>query len=254
MKFYNREPFDDQKVESIRVQIANLAATGTPTDYQVFLDDLEVIPRTNNPDLFTSFYELIHDKTRSLNIHVYSGSTRHKRTYSFYFADMPKQSGELNGFDAQQMIDNKVEIETLKLKVDFSEKQIKRYEETIDELEADNERLLHENNTLRDDLKKAHSESGVASTLMQGVERVVSQFAPTKQQNALAGAPNQQDSRHGSVVITSNQFAEYMAFSSLANRFTEVEFDSVMAVIGKLAENKSAIMTTLEFLTKPNND
>jgi regulator of replication initiation timing len=253
MKFFNREPFDDQKVESIRVQITNLSVTGTPIDYQVFLDDVEVIPRTSNPELFTSFYDLINEKSRNLNINVFSGTTRHKRTYSFYFSDAPSQSGELNGFDARQMIDQQVSIETMKIKISIGEQQLKQCQDTISELEDENERLSKENIELRDDLKKALSENGIASTVIQGVERVITQLAPQRSTGALAGTPAQNTPRHGTVSITAEQHADYQAFSALANRFEPSEFDNVLRVLGILAEDKSTIAETLEFLTQSNN-
>jgi regulator of replication initiation timing len=254
MKFFNREPFDDQKVESIRVQITNMEATGSPVDYQVVLDDMEVIPRTSNADLFTSFYDLINENSRNLNIHVYSGTSRHKRTYSFYFSNAPTKGGELNGFDAQQMVDYQVSIETMKMKLNFSEQQIKQYQDTIDELEAENEKLESENTGLRDDLKKALSENGIASTVIQGVERVITQLAPQRSNGALAGTPAQNTPKHGTVSITAEQNADYQAFSALANRFEPSEFDNVLSVLGILAEDKSTIAETLEFLKQSNNE
>ncbi|MCA6392207.1 MAG: hypothetical protein IM607_12535 [Cytophagales bacterium] len=253
MKFFNREPFDDQKVESIRVQITNMEATGSPVDYQVVLDDMEVIPRTSNADLFTSFYDLINENSRNLNIHVYSGTSRHKRTYSFYFSNAPTKGGELNGFDAQQMVDYQVSIETMKMKLNFSEQQIKQYQDTIEELEAENEKLESENTGLRDDLKKAHSETGIASTVIQGVERVISQLSSAKNTPALAGAPSQQTQSNGNYEITAQQYKDFQSFSLVANRFAPDEIDDVLRVMDILSLNKPAIAATLQFLTQSNN-
>lgn len=253
MKFFNREPFDDQKVEAIRIQLTNLAANGDATDYQVFLDDMEVVPRTSNPELFASFYELISDKSRSLNIHVFSGASRHKRTYSFYFADEERPQGALGGADTQQIIAQQVAFNSMEIKLQHTEQQLKVCREEIVILENENERLTDENQSLKDDLQKTHSEGGMAANIFKGVEKVVMQLTASNANNqTLAGAGQNQPVQDGTVNISFAQFDQYRIFADMAQRFEKNQFDKVLHIIEFLSRNKPAIDETLDFLTEEN--
>jgi hypothetical protein len=254
MKFFNRELFDDQKVEALRIQLTNLAANGNPTDYQVILDDMEVVPRTSNAELFSSFYDLISEKSKSLNIYVFSGTTRHKRTYSFYFSDPVKHEGGLNGIDTQQIIDQQVALKTLEMQNHQYDQQIKSFREEIISLESENKRLYDENESLKEDLQKTVGENGLAANIMGGVERMIKHFVPGSAgnpQNTLAGAEHQhQSAAPGTVTISLAQFDEFRGFAAMAETFEKAEFEKVLHIVKFLSQNKPAIDETLAFLTE----
>lgn len=253
MNFFNRVPFDDQKVEAVRIHLTNLAANGEPTDYQVILDGSEIIPRTSNVDLFTSFYELISDKSKSLNIHIFSGTTRHKRTHSFYFPEMPNQQGALNGIDTQQIIDQQVALKTLEMQNQQYTQQIKSFRDEIVSLETENKKLYEENESLKEDLQITVGENGLASNIMGGVERMIKHFVPGNNaaQETLAGAgQNQYTPPVGTVNISQAQFDDFRSFAVMAESFEKSEFGKVLHIVKFLSENKPAIDETLDFLTE----
>jgi regulator of replication initiation timing len=257
MKFFNREPFDDQKVEALRIHLTNLAANGDPSDYQVVLDNMEVVPRTSNVDLFTSFYDLISDKSKSLNIYVYSGTTRHKRSYSYYFADVTTQEGSLNGVDTQQMIEQQVALKTLEMQNQQYDQQVKSFREEIVSLETENNKLREENESLKEDLQKTVGDNGLAANIMGGVERMIKHFVPgnNNQQGTLAGTEQQRYSPPaGTVNISQAQFDEFRSFAAMAETFEKAEFGKVLHIVKFLSENKPAIDETLNFLTEEENN
>lgn len=253
MKFYDREPFDDQKVEAIRVLLTNLASAGKPNDYQVILDDMEVVPRTSDVSQFVSFYDLIGPKTQNLVINVFSGATRHKRTHAFYFSDT-RQGGTLNGVDTQKTVDEQVARFTLEFQNKVLTEQVKELKDELVTIEAENEQVKAENTELREDLKKATGENGIASSIMGGVERLFTHYMPKPNQQPLSG-PGQPPP--GSIILPLEEYDRFKSFGAIADRFEPHEFDKVFSILKFLAANKPAIDETLDFITEdenPNHD
>lgn len=257
MKFYEREPFDDQRVEAIRVQLENHAASGKPSDYQVILDEMEIVPRTNDVERFTSFYDLIGPKSENLIINVFSGSTRHKRTYAFYFNGGKHQQNELNGFDVQKTIDGEVARQTLMFENKLFQEQLKDLKDEVIELEQENDQLKTDNQTLREDLKKATGDNGIANTVMGGVERLFDRYMSPAQQKGLSGPGQEQQgiAPAGKIILPIHEYDTYNQFSVLAQKFDlNTEFGKVLSIIKYLSDNKPAIDETLSFLTEEEPD
>lgn len=254
MKFFEREPFDDQKVEALRVQLTNLTAAGKPSDYQIILDDLEVVPRTSDIEQFTSFYDLLGPKTESLVINIFSGGTRHKRTYSFYFSEGKSNNG-LNGIDPQKMIDEKVQLHALQFENKHLNEMVRELKQEVVSLEQENEQLKEDNQTMKLDLSKATGENGIASTVVGGMKDLFQTYlGPSKQQQpALSGPPA------GSVNVSIEEYDQFKRFQAIVQHFEQREFNKVLHILNYLAENKPAIDETMSFLTEddnenPNND
>ncbi len=254
MKFYEREPFDDQKVEAIKIQLQNLSVSGKPADYQVILDDMEIVPRTNNVDQFITFYDLIGHNSKNLTINVYSGATRHKRTYSFYFNEGNSAQG-LNGIgavDPQKHFDERLARVTAELENKQLSTLVKDLKDSVLELEEEIEELRDDNKTLTEDLKKQVGEGGIAGTIMGGVERMFLKHMPVNAP-ALAGAP-QNDvppvSPPGTFNVPVKLYDNFQTFSAIANQFTEEEFSKVLTVLDFMGKNKPAVDEILDFITE----
>jgi hypothetical protein len=252
MKFYEREPFDDQKVEAIRIHLTNLAASGKPSDYQVILDEMEIVPRTSDVEQFTSFYDLINHKTQNLVINIFSGATRHKRTHAFYFND-GRSSGSLNGVDPQKAVDEQVARYTLDFQNKVLNDQVRDLKTEVVALEEENEQLKEDNVSLREDLRKATSEGGIASTIMGGMERMFDRYLPG--QKGLSGPPQNQPQNPppGTINVPHKEYDQFKSFAMLADQFNPEEFDKVLTVVKFFAENKPAIEETISFLTEDEN-
>ena len=251
MKFYDREPFDDQKVEAIRIHLTNLAASGKPTDYQVILDEMEVVPRTSDVEQFTSFYDLIGHKTQNLVINVFSGSTRHKRTHAFYFND-GKTSGTLNGVDPQKAIDDQVARFTLDFQNKALTEQVRDLKTELVTLEEENEQIKADNVNLREDLRKATSEGGIASTIMGGMERMFDRYIPGQKGLSGPGQANQQSVPPGTIIVPLHEYDQFKSFALVAQQFEQHEIDKVLNIIDFFSKNKPAIDETWSFLTEDN--
>ncbi|CAN5729212.1 hypothetical protein BH11BAC7_BH11BAC7_21320 [soil metagenome] len=256
MKFYEREPFDDQKVEAIKIQLQNLSVSGKPADYQVILDDMEIVPRTNNVDQFITFYDLIGHNSKNLTINVYSGATRHKRTYSFYFNEGNSAQG-LNGIgavDPQKHFDERLARVTAELENKQLSTLVKDLKDSVLELEDEIEELRTDNKTLTEDLRKQVGEGGIAGTIMGGVERMFSKYMPGHEAN-LAGAPQSNVPpvpivAPGTFNVPVKQYDNFQTFSAIANQFTEDEFAKVLTVLDFMAKNKPAVDEIVDFITE----
>jgi hypothetical protein len=251
MKFFSSEPFDDQKIEAIRIQLTNLSASGKPTDYQIMLDDFEVVPRTSDVELFTSFYDLLSQRTQSLVITLFQGESRHKTNYSFYFQQQGQaQQGTLAGVDTQREIEQKVAFHALQFENKALQEKIKELNAITGELESEVEMYRKENHNLHEDLKKSTSENGIATSIIGGMERMFERFVPVaNSQGQLAGTPQVGNSGKTQVAITMEEYDQFQSFAAMANKFEDPEFEKVILIIKTLSEQKELIDSTLDYLS-----
>ena len=124
IEFYNSQRLDFIK----QLLISSVENSKAPQDYEIRVDDMRVVPRTNNPELFDNYEDFITDQTRSVLVMLYEGISRKNTKYMFKLKeeDMPKveQKG-LSGTEVEKIISEKLEQQEQKWKQEQMEKDYK---------------------------------------------------------------------------------------------------------------------------------
>lgn len=250
-------PYDNAKVDAIRVRLENHSRIGQPIYYAVVVDDLEVIPRTSDATLFATIDELIGPNTKYISFSEYQGTTRNRKTTCFVMDAMKSESQQglmgvattLQGEDQQQYIERQVAQATLQR--DYSTLQVEHGKlrqlsdaliDKCDKLEEQNAELI-----------KLQNESSQASTFLTLASDVIKSFATPKADNPLSGTQDQKmNEASGSVdkdgqmhvAITEEEYKNYKHFVNLFEEFDQAERGLVSKLIEVLSTHPKLIEET----------
>lgn len=124
--------------------LMNDHAQGQPRDYEIKVDGMKVVQRTNDPERFFQHEDFLQQDTACLSIAVYERSSRNCMKYELYMQELPenKKSPTLNGIET--MISEKLETEKRNWKFDLLLKENEELREELAEAEEYHETLAAE--------------------------------------------------------------------------------------------------------------
>jgi hypothetical protein len=139
------ENFDQQKIEKLKYFLEDMAEKNSPRPYEIFVDNLKVVPKTEDPAHFDGHEYYINEDTEKIRILIYNSvlSPRNDQ-YCFYIKPLPQQQPQsLNGpGDINQMIELRLsererEYENRRMSEELQEtkKQLSEAEHYIEGLE-----------------------------------------------------------------------------------------------------------------------
>ena len=144
---YNRE-----RLDFLKQLLINSVETGKPQDYEIRVDDMRVVPRTNNPELFENYEDFITEQTRRVLVMLYEGVSRKNTKYLFHLKeeDMPKaeQKGLSGKAEVEKIVSEKLEQQAQKWKQEQMEKELKELKEEQKQNEKDFEKIIAHNKKL----------------------------------------------------------------------------------------------------------
>ncbi|MDZ4793081.1 MAG: hypothetical protein SGI83_02280 [Bacteroidota bacterium] len=94
--------YTPEAVETIYKMMQNHVQSGRKPQYEIYVDNLPIVPRTDNLNLFETYSQHIGSDSRELKIVVYQGKSNHNDKYLFRMGEetpMPQQS--MGGFENQ---------------------------------------------------------------------------------------------------------------------------------------------------------
>lgn len=265
---FDKIPYDKQRLEAFRIRLENYGKAGEPISYSVSIDDIDIIPRTEDATLFGSIYELLDSKTQSLCVSEYVGETRNRKTTCFMFTNAQSaQTGTLNGIETNQpvqtieeRVQRQVEHATLKQNYDRTQRENQTLKQQLsvvldksDEQEKRIKELEYENEELKN-LTDENSQNNILLTLgREALEKWLGTNTK-KAEGPLSGTPQneqQQDQKEQSeqernegpthIAVPENEYNDYKFFSTLIQKFDPVKRGLVSQLVTHLSEHPEQI-------------
>lgn len=266
-----KNPYNNAKIAQIRQLLINNAHSGKPTDYEIHVDELKVIQRTNDPEVFDNHEEFIDGDTSSITIVLYDGNSRRCTKHLFTLTETKSGDAGLTGVEVNNIVADKLQTQQREWEFELLAKEKRQVEERLREA---NEYI----ETLQVDLEEALSKrkmkdirwGDIASMALEGILR--------RNPNILSSIPGIGDGLAGvfkGTPVTSEQnnrseenmddtvtFKEKenpisekdrqkIAFvNQLEAAFTEPELGKLVEIIQLFAVGKPALDTILQFLKK----
>ena len=84
----SREPYSLERIEELYEHLVFRAQSGQPIDYEIRLDHLVVVQRTNDPERFHEFETQLRDTTRELYIVFFKGTSRKSDKHCFVLQEV----------------------------------------------------------------------------------------------------------------------------------------------------------------------
>lgn len=155
----SNEKYNPARIERIRNLLEAAAEKGRPRYFEIFVDELKVVEKTDDLECFDEYKIYMDEHTRVLKIQIYTSTENSPRNDKFIFA-LPdplkdNKTQELSGLEVESKISNAIEkertrnetimlqreVELLKQRLADADDQIDTLQEQLDKTEKDFEVL-----------------------------------------------------------------------------------------------------------------
>jgi len=255
------ENFDQLRIDKLKYFLENMAAKGQAKPYEIFVDNLKVVPKTEDPKDFESYEYYMNEDTEKIRILIYNSNLSPRNDQYSFFVQKNRQDKNLNGLGEIDNIiqeklsarDKEYELNAIKEDLDKTKKLLEESEEYAEQLESE----LEEVKTNKYKLGNINM-GELASIALEGIVRRNPQFISklpggetlagiieqdnlekqNKQQTV--AVPEGEASFQKRTVVADEQSEDqkrYAAYlSHLEQVFNEQQLADVMQIIQKLAE------------------
>ena len=131
------EPFNQSRIDMLHQVLLSHEEQGNPIDYEIWVDDLKVISRTDDPAMFHHYVDFVNADTKSITVTFYNGDSRSNDKRIFR---LKSESTGLQGLE--NTLNEKLNSERQKWKQERLEEkhsrlkaELKEANDYIDELE-----------------------------------------------------------------------------------------------------------------------
>ena len=262
-----RSVYSSNKIMSIRQILHSNAQSGSPLEYEIYVDDMRVVPRTKNPENFDQFEEYLEDETRLVSIIIYdleAGTCiRHQLSLEPAKAEVPN----LSGIEVDRIISEKIAQERKQWHYVQMEKEKKEIEEQLAEAEAYIEKLQKTLESVKSEgVTKTMGWIEVASIITEGLIRrnprliaklpygetlagIIEQDNKLSQSNAASQETANNKKAEPSEDTVSELHKKYISiFKNWEENFGKEDTALLMEMIQELSEKPEAIEPTLDFI------
>lgn len=270
MGLVSKHKYDPVQVQRLADLVRIYHDRGQPFDYEILIDGLKVVRRTNDPDMFFIFENFVTPDSKALEVLFYVGSSNVNEKRMFIFGDVPEEKeiglsgvevdarvreGVKEGIETHkkewQYLQAQKENENLKQQVAELEKQVKR-------METEKQELIESQSPLQEFLGQAGA-SFVESFLKRNPQvlksipggEALAGLIDNSKTNADSSEPSNdasvsfQPKSESATTLTEEDRTAIVFVNQLKAKFTKDEFDKVLVILQTLADDKSKIEPVL---------
>jgi hypothetical protein len=263
--------YDQLKIDKLKHYLESQAEKGQAKPFEIFVDNLKVVSKTEDPKEFDSYEFYMNEDTEKVRILIYNSNLSPRNDQYCYMVQRNKSEKSLNGFgDIEGIIQDKLsardrehEMNKLREELDAAKEELEETEQYAEKLEKEIEHLK------QNKFKLGNINLGeLASVALEGIVRRNPQML-TKLPggDALAGII-EQDNREKEKLIAessapesavrvekdpSNEITDeekrHLAYlRKLEQSFNREQAEMFNAVIGAMVEEPTIIPSVLEFI------
>ncbi|WP_207515034.1 hypothetical protein [Longitalea luteola] len=267
------EKYDQFKIERLKNFLEDMAAKGQPRYYEIFVDSLKVVPKTDNAEEFENYERYIDDTTEKVRIVIYgSGLSPRNDQYSFHVQPTRQDKG-LSGFnglgDLDGIIQEKLATRDREYEMTRLREELQKVKDQLVEAEEYAETLEEQIKLLQDNKYKLGSinVAELASVALEGMIRrnpqlltklpggealagIIEQDNQERQQLSSSAQVEAQASfqKKSTDQIKPEQLRYIPLLQQLDAAFNTAELEVVMQVLQRLADEPTNLKTVAELL------
>jgi hypothetical protein len=264
MALASKQKYEQGKIDKLAEYLRLYNQKGQAIDYEIIVDGLRVVRRTNDPEMFSAHEAFITGDTKSIEVLFYTGTSNNNERHIFTLSDEVKTEG-LGIVDFERRIREQVteQVDHHKREVEYNDllKENKDLKQEVIELETENEKLEAEYKKLLENQSPFKGVLGdIGSSLLESfIRRNPSVVKSLPGGEALSGLiendfKRREEEEQAPPSDTSvsfqpkseNRLSEdeqsAIAFvEQLKAQFTKPEFDNLLLILQTLADDKSKI-------------
>ena len=170
------EKYEAEKMDIIKMMLEESAKIGKAQYYEVLVDDVLIIKRTNDYKLFSNIPSYVARGTNSLTIKLYGQSAKGWRHILKNYSLIKTQNNELSGLDIDSKISERLKIERERWECDLLKKELESVKEKLEEAEEYIEKLEDRITQIREEKDSSVEKWGsIGSFALEGLVR---RFSP----------------------------------------------------------------------------
>src|SRR5262245_44298334 len=131
------DKYDQLKIDKLKYFLQEMAAKGSPKPYEIFVDNLKVVPKTEDPKDFDTYEYYMNEDTEKVLILIYNSALSPRNDQYCYNLQKAKLENPLSGLgEIENIIQEKLsardrehELNRLKDELEETKKQLEESEE-----------------------------------------------------------------------------------------------------------------------------
>lgn len=263
-----KEKFDQNKIDRIHFYLINEAQKNAPRYYEIYVDNLKVVPKTNDVNEFDSYQQYITEGVRELKILIYSAAIKShwNKSHEFYFPQpeiqtqppsAPVPIPALNGIDIEQRINEKISAERQRWEAEQMQKELEQTKKLKGEAEEYIAKLEESLTATSKELAECKSKKEFNADKALGIAEVaLTKFlGPTDLKGVFSSGDQQQTTPVSEASFSKSTEEiprEYEPYIALLKRlelsFSQQELDTVIKILGSLIEKPDLLPTVADLL------
>jgi len=275
------DKFDQQKVDNIFNHLEASAKKGTPKPYEVHVDGVKAVMKTEDPSEFYNYEAYMKENTDQVKFIIY-GSNNSPRNDQYAFSMKAQTQNEalefgLDGFATkaysqndikemvakrQKQLEEQEELERLRLKVKEQEKQLEENKITLETMQKIIDKAKENGNKINgyhmgdllsvaiEGLLRRNAQSIADVTGLDGFAQVFSGKEGNAPQDETEGATFKRKGASESSQPSEHEKNIVAFFTELEKIFSPAEMDQIIGVLETLAKDKTKLSGVVELLNE----
>lgn len=268
--------YEPTKVERLKHLLTSLQEKGKAKFYEIFVDKLKVVEKTDDAAEFDNYLDFLDDDTLEIKIVIYNtGNSPRNDQYTFELKakennNSAKQKAELSGVEIGNRIDEKLQAERRKWDMELLQKENAELKNKVSDAEEYIEKLER---AYEEEKQKKQKLGGIdvgdlASVALEGlIRRNTHMISKIPGGEALAGiieqdnmekskalsAPQEETTtsfqrKEEETEVNSEDEERLQVLEMMQQTFKEQELKDVWNILKKLSEDHSLILPVLDLL------
>jgi hypothetical protein len=264
------EKYHVVRLEKIKHYLESLAERENAKYYEIYVDNMKVVDKTNDPNQFDEYKMYVDENTQMLKILLYTGSENSPRNDKFIFSFENKEDkNTLGEVEVQSKIAaainserERIKIEQLEDKVSVLEDELSDANEYIEKLETNFENLRNQKIDDSKQMKYGLIASVAIEQILKRNPKVLGSIPLLGSLSGLLEDSQSQPNEKVEKTTTSEinySFKEVNKFETevgkiLTEHFSENQMEVVLQILYRFAEDPSTLPTIYDLLfTKSDN-
>lgn len=139
------EKYDIVKLERLKHFLEANVEKGKPKFYEIFVDNLKAVDKTNDPSCFDEYQMYQNDDTRMIKVLIYTSTENCPRNDKFIFTLRDpyneRKQEELGGLEVENKISSAIEQERNRIQLEQLQKELEQVKDELEDCEDYNEKL-----------------------------------------------------------------------------------------------------------------
>jgi len=263
----SNEPYDQLKIERLKHYLEDMASKGEAKPFEIFVDNLKVVSKTEDPKHFESFEYYMNEDTQKIRILIYNSAAGNRNDQYCFMLTSAKQQhgpglGEIDNIIKEKLAERDREHETARLKEELEKTKLQ-----LEEAEEYSEQLREQLEAQKASGGKMHW-GDLASYALEGIVRrnpqilqklpygevlagIIEQDNEEKKQ--LTGTPPQESTAsfsktNNQPALSQEQLQYVTTLQQLESAFDQSQLDTVMGVLQHFIQQPATLKTVAELL------